>query len=156
MSEYNNIKIQPNIDYNFKFMHDSPIQGENSYGQYNLYNFEHNGESVSLFATDALHNKIQVFQKDDTIIVRKQTQPNGKMEWVVIPTMGTPERTATSSTPNNQAKVDDRTKDIHRQVCLKLAVQSMGISISENLDFDMVKMRMEGLLNVLEGESVVS
>ena len=52
--------------------------------------------------------------------------------------------------------VDDRTKDIHRQVCLKLAVQSMGVcsSMEEEFNYGEVKDRMEGLLNILDGKKI--
>ena len=59
----------------------------------------------------------------------------------------------TEETRNYQAKQnDDRTKDIHKQVCLKLAVQSLGTT--ENLDYQEVKVRMEGLVGVLEDVEV--
>ena len=42
---------------------------------------------------------------------------------------------------------DDRTADIHKQVCLKLAVQSMG----SDFNIEEIESRMYSLLSVLHG-----
>ena len=158
------LKIKANTDNVVKFLFDTPIEGTNKYGVYHLYAFDHNGEEVSLFATDNLHEKLRSFAKGDAVNIRKEEYEAGKFGWNVIPEEGTPLRNTPSnisdkSEPSKAVQEsrqyhatqnDNRTKDIHRQVCLKLAVQSMDTS--ETLDFDMVKFRMDGLLSVLEGE----
>jgi len=153
---YENLKMESNKDYILKFNYDSPITGTNAYGEYYLYNFDHEAKPVSVFATPSLHGKLKNYIKGDMVKVRKEEYEAGKKGFVVTPFANTPERT-TSDTINavdSTSSIDARTKDIHKQVCLKLAVQSMGTQ--ETLDFAMVKIRMEGLLNVLEDRDVVS
>ena len=53
-------------------------------------------------------------------------------------------------------KIDGRTRDIHKQVCLKLAVESLGVVKSDNKDSDYLKTvayRMDKFLEVLEGKA---
>ncbi len=161
------LKIKANTDNIVRFLYDTPIEGTNSYGIYHLYAFDVNGVESGLFATDALHEKLRHFTTGDKVNIRKEEYEPNKFGWNVIPEEGTPARN--TGTPNGidsvykstpsattqeirqyQAKQnDDRTRDIHRQVCLKLAVQSLGTP--EVLDFATVRMRMEGLLHILEG-----
>ena len=135
--ERNTLKIKANTDNVVKFLYDTPIEGTNSYGMYHLYAFEHGGEETGLFATDALHEA-------------------GKFGWNVVPEEGTPIRNTppppSVSGSYKATTTDDRTQDIHRQVCLKLAVQSMGVC--EELNYGEVKDRMESLLDVLDGKEV--
>ncbi len=149
--ERSTLKIKANTDNVVKFLYDTPIEGTNAYGLYHLYAFDLNGEETGLFATDNLHEKLRNFTKGDSVNIRKEEYEAGKFGWNVIPQEGTPTRkTPPPSVSNVSSTPDDRTKDIHRQVCLKLAVQSMDTS--ETLDFAMVKLRMDGLLNVLDGK----
>jgi|TARA_R100001530_G_scaffold131546_1_gene103288 hypothetical protein len=153
--ERNTLKIKANTDNIVEFLYDTPIEGTNAYGMYHLYAFGMDGEEAGLFATDTLHEKLKNFTKGDSVNIRKEEYEAGKFGWNVIPQDGTPTRKApppSVSTPTTTQSVDARTKDIHRQVCLKLAVQSMDTS--ETLDFAMVKLRMEGLLGVLDNEEV--
>ena len=161
------LKIKANTDNVVKFLFDTPIEGTNSYGIYHLYALDVNGVESGLFATDALHDKLRHFTKGDMVNIRKEEYETNKFAFNVIPEEGTPPRFAgtpngmndsykstptatTTETRQYQSKQnDDRTQDIHRQVCLKLAVQSLGNP--EVLDFTTVRMRMEGLLNVLGG-----
>ena len=140
------------------------------FGLYHLYAFEKDGAEMGLFASDALHEKLKNFTKGDSVNIRKDEYAPGKHGWNVVPEEGTPMRNSsapssvdgsyksapsptTEETRNYQAKQnDDRTKDIHKQVCLKLAVQSLGTT--ENLDYQEVKVRMEGLVGVLEDVEV--
>lgn len=145
------LKIKANTDNNVKFLFDSPLEGTNAYGVYHLYKFDIEGEEHSLFATDNLHEKLKDYNKGDIVNIRKEEYEAGKMGWVVTPAEGVVARPSSTTTSSNTAVgIDDRTKDIHRQVCLKLAVQSMDTS--ETLDFAMVKLRMEGLINILDSE----
>ena len=151
--ESKTLKITANTDNNVKFLFDSPLEGTNAYGVYHLYKFDINSEEHSLFATDNLHEKLKDFNKGDTVNIRKEEYEAGKMGWVVTPAEGVvakPNSSPSSVQSSSPVSVDDRTKDIHRQVCLKLAVQSM--ETSETLDFAMVQLRMEGLINVLDSE----
>ena len=157
--ERNTLKIKANTDNVVKFLYDTPIEGTNNYRMYHLYAFEHGGEETGLFATDALHEKLRNFIKGDSINIRKEEYEAGKFGWNVVREEGTPIRN--TPPPNSvgggskafSSSSDDRTKDIHRQVCLKLAVQSMGVcsAMEEEFNYGEVKDRMEGLLNVLDG-----
>jgi len=132
------LKPKANIDHIVEFLYDNPREGTNDYGVYHRYAFKYNGDEVGLFATDALHAKLAMFHKGDRVNIRKEEYEPGKFGFNVIPY------------PRSIAsKTDDKTKDIHRQVCLKLAVQSMGTP--EVIDFEMVKVRMEGFLIILDG-----
>ncbi|MBT7974996.1 MAG: hypothetical protein HN687_12715 [Candidatus Marinimicrobia bacterium] len=148
--EQTQLKIKANTDNIVRFLYDKPVDGTNSYGDYHRYSFEMNGEEVGFFATDNLNEKLKNFSKGDSVNIRKEEYEPNKFGWNVIPQDGT--------TPKNSGvapaapKSDDRTADIHRQVCLKLAVQSMGTP--ETLDYGVVKQRMDGLLNVLDGENL--
>jgi|TARA_Y100000296_G_scaffold69100_1_gene82710 hypothetical protein len=155
------LKIKANTDNVVKFLYDTPIEGTNSYGVYHLYAFDMDGTETGLFATDALHEKLKNFTIGDSVNIRKEEYEPNKFGWNVIPEEGTPARnTGTPSNINDSYKstpsatTQERTKDIHRQVCLKLAVQSMGTP--ETLDLAIVKQRMEGLLDVLDGKETDS
>lgn len=151
--ESKTLKITANTDNNVKFLFDSPLEGTNAYGVYHLYKFDIEGEEHSLFATDNLHEKLKDYNKGDVVNIRKEEYEAGKMGWIVNPAEGVVAKIGSSNTQTGGEIVrgiDDRTKDIHRQVCLKLAVQSMGTS--ETLDFAMVKLRMEGLINILDSK----
>lgn len=145
------LKIRANTDNNVKFLFDSPLEGTNAYGVYHLYKFDVEGEEHSLFATDNLHEKLKDYNKGDVVNIRKEEYEAGKMGWVVTPAEGVVARPSTTKTGGEIVRdLDARTQDIHRQVCLKLAVQSM--ETSETLDFAMVKLRMEGLINILDSK----
>lgn len=143
-----------NTDNVVKFLYDTPIEDTNAYGMYHLYGFEKDGEETGLFATDALHEKLKNFTKGDSINIRKEEYEAGKFGWNVVPEEGTPTRQSPPPSVNgsyNPTKTaDDRTLDIHRQVCLKLAVQSMDTI--GGIDSATVKLRMETLLDVLDGK----
>ena len=161
------LKPKANIDHIVEFLYDNPREGTNDYGVYHRYAFKYNGDEVGLFATDALHSKLAMFHKGDRVNIRKEEYEPGKFGFNVIPEEGTPIRNGSTpegiddsykAEPNASekerrnyyaSKTDDKTKDIHRQVCLKLAVQSMGTP--EVIDFEMVKVRMEGFLIILDG-----
>lgn len=150
------LKIRANTDNNVKFLFDTPLEGTNAYGVYHLYKFDMDGEEVSLFATDNLHEKLKDFNKDDEVNIRKEEYEAGKMGWIVTPAEGVVAKPGSSNTQTGGEilkDIDQRTKDIHRQVCLKLAVQSM--EKTDILDMDTVKLRMEGLLGVLDPEEAL-
>ena len=149
--EQKTLKIQPNQDNYLEFLFDTPKQGTNSYGEWNMYGFrDENGEEVNLFATPLLHSIISKYTKGDIINIRKEGTPEGRTKWDVKATgQNLKELPASKS-------ADSRSKDIHKQVALKLAVQSM--ETKENLDLHEVSKRMKGLLRVLyeELEPIVS
>lgn len=146
--ETKQLKIPTNGSAIVEFMFDEPKQGTNTYGNWNLYGLRHDGEDVSLFATDMLHSKIQHYRKGDVIEIAKNETEGGRIAWEVTPKEGTPVRDASNTTPTPKPQsMDDRTADIHKQVCLKLAVQSMGTEF----DIQEIESRMYSLLSVLHG-----
>lgn len=152
------LKIKANVDTKVKFLFNDALEGTNDYGVYHLYAFQHNGEEVGLFATNNLHEKLRVYNTGDEVNIVKEEYEPGKFGWIVTPEEGTvmnstPPNGSSNAPSGGSSSPDQRTKDIHRQVCLKLAVQSM--EKSDILDMDTVKLRMEGLLGVLDPEEAL-
>jgi hypothetical protein len=151
--ETKQLKIPTNGSAVVEFMFDQPKTGTNNYGQWNLYGLKKDGEDVSLFATDLLHSKLQYYKTGDVVEIAKNETEQGRIAWDVTPKEGTPVKNASNATPSTVQttsggqKVDYRTADIHKQVCLKLAVQSMnGV-----FDIEAIEDRMYSLLSVLHG-----
>jgi len=148
--ETKQLKIPTNGSAIVEFMFDYPKQGTNNYGNWNLYGLKCQGEDVSLFATDNLHNKIQYYNVGDVIEIAKNETDQGRIHWEITPKEGTPVRNASNSSAapaTSNVSRDDRTADIHKQVCLKLAVQSVGTEF----DINEIESRMYSLLSVLHG-----
>ena len=148
--ETKQLKIPTNGSAVVEFMFDYPKQGTNNYGNWNLYGLKCQGEDVSLFATDNLHNKIQYYNVGDVVEIAKNETDQGRIHWEITPKEGTPVRNASNSSAapaTSNVSRDDRTADIHKQVCLKLAVQSVGTEF----DINEIESRMYSLLSVLHG-----
>ena len=149
------LKIAENVDHIVEFLYDTPKEGVNSYGKLHLYGLNHGGSEVGLFATDALHDKLVKFRTGDKVNIRKEEFAPGKLGWNIIPQEGTVPSKSEAQAP---AKADDRTHDIHKQVCLKLAVELMGNkkgSLSEG-DVVVLEANMFYLLGILEGTGSVN
>ena len=145
MPNYNEIKFGENEEYNVTFKFDSPQTGTGQYGEWNRYGVEHKGEDSSFFASAGLHNRIKSFRQGDSVRITKRMS-NGKTSWDV-------KKTGESSAP---VMIDTRTKDIHRQVCLKLAVESIGTKAKiTDAYYEDVKSRMMGFLGVLDPVEVI-
>jgi hypothetical protein len=139
-----------NKDYPVTLLYDQCKSGESNYGPWMLYGCEHDGEQQGLFAEDALHQKLKKYGKGSKLIIRRNQDEGGELEWQVTPANGNsqskPKQTVISY-------LDDRTKDIHRQVALKIATISIGQSTKPWTDEDLVeiKQRMDKLLDILDG-----
>jgi hypothetical protein len=141
-----------------KFNHDYPVvltydqckSGENQYGPWNLYGVEHEGVEQGIFAEDSLHLKLMKYGKGARLVIRKNQDENGKLEWQVTPANG---NTQHQSKQTVLKYLDDRTADIHRQVALKIATISIGQSTKPWSDEDLseIKIRMDKLLEILDG-----
>ena len=140
-----------------KFNHDYPItltydkckSGESNYGPWNLYGIEYEGEQQGIFAEEALHQQLQKYGKGARLGIRRNQDDDGQLEWQVVPVNG-------SNNRSNQTVLnylDDRTRDIHRQVALKIATISIGQNIKPWTDEDLqeIKVRMDKLLEILDG-----
>ena len=116
-----------------KFNHDYPVvltydqckSGESQYGPWNLYGVEYDGEQQGIFAEDALHQELQKYGKGARLVIRRNQDDNGQLEWHVSPANGNAQRQPQQTVLKY---LDDRTADIHRQVALKIATISMGQS----------------------------
>lgn len=153
----NTLKFKSNTDHVVTLLFDTPQTGTNSYGDWFRYGCEHNGQESSFFATGYLHSKLEGYGKGAKLNIRKVELDGGKIGWDIIPEEGTSIKTKTdvpAMVQQRQATNDERTKDIHKQVCLKLAVQSMGVV--EKLDIAEVNSRMIALQLILEGETETS
>mgnify|MGYP003152603077 CR=1 FL=1 len=140
MSDYNEIKFGENEEYNVTFKFDTPKTGNGQYGEWNLYGVEHDGKDSSFFAPPGLHNRVKLFKQGDSVKIIK-LERNGKTFWDV-------QKTGESAA---FTELDARTKDIHRQVCLKLAVESIGTKAKvTDSYYEDVRNRMNGLIMVLD------
>tara|TARA_R100000742_G_C4277590_1_gene99616 strand:+ start:1181 stop:1666 length:486 start_codon:yes stop_codon:yes gene_type:complete len=149
MSQNETLKIAANTDTLVEFLYDEPKTGTNNYGQWFLYGVKNEGQEKGIFATEALHKKIQFYRKGDKVNIRKEEYEPGKFGWNVIPEEGTSPKSETNST----SKLDDRTHDIHKQVCLKLAVSMMQVTdtILTEAQIVTIDANMRHLMCVLEG-----
>lgn len=147
-----NLKIAEGVDHIVEFLYDAPKEGVNSYGKWHLYGLNHGGSEKGLFATDALHDKLVKFRTGDKVNIRKEEFAPGKLGWNIIPQEGTVPSRSEAKAP---AKADDRTHDIHKQVCLKLAVELFGAKSGSLTEGDVVilEANMYYLLGILEGTS---
>ena len=143
---------QFNTDYPVTLTYDKCKSGESQYGPWNLYSVEHNGEPQRIFAEDALHQELQKYGKGAKLVIRRNQDGNGQLEWQVTPANGStreqPQQTVLSY-------LDDRTRDIHRQVALKIAAISIGQSTKPWTEEDLleIKIRMDRLLVILDGST---
>jgi hypothetical protein len=149
------LKIAEGVDHIVEFLYDTPKEGVNSYGKWHLYGLNHGGSEVGLFATDALHEKLVKFRTGDKVNIRKEEFAPGKLGWNIIPEEGTVPSRSESKAPS---KSDDRTHDIHKQVCLKLAVELMGKKKGTLTEGDgvVLEANMYYLLGILEGTGSVN
>jgi len=139
--------------YLCELLYDSPRTGDGQYGTWYLYGMKYEGQEWSVFASKGLNERLERYRKGDNVVIEKMESPEGFSYYDVIPAEGTQVSTPDApkqEAPNWDAINDTKTKDIHRQVCLKLAVQSMGTT-KKDLDLSEVASRMNGLLFILDG-----
>ncbi len=138
-----------NQDYPVVLTYDQCKSGESNYGPWNLYGVEYEGEQQGLFAEDALHQELKKYGKGARLVIRKNQDDNGRLDWQVVPATGN-NRSSNQTVLNY---LDDRTRDIHRQVALKISTISMGQSTKPwtNEDLEEIKVRMDKLLEILDG-----
>ena len=145
----------PTIQFK-KFNHDYPVvltydkckSGANQYGPWNLYGVEYQGVAQGIFAEETLHQQLRKYAKGAHLVIRRNQDQNGQVEWQVMPTTDN-----TQQQPKHS--LDDRTADIHRQVALKIATISIGQSLKPwtNDDLEEIKVRMDKLLEILDGST---
>ena len=143
---------QFNQDYPIILTYDKCKSGESQYGPWNLYGIKYDGIEQGIFAEDVLHQELQKYGKGAKLVIRRNQDNNGQLEWQVTPANGgthhKPQQTVLSY-------LDDRTRDIHRQVALKIATISIGQSTKPWTEEDLqeIKERMDKLLIILDGSA---
>ena len=140
-----------NYDYPVVLTYDQCKSGESQYGPWHLYGVEHEGVEQGIFAEEALHQELKKYGKESKLVIRRNQDDSGRIEWQVVPTNG-----GGAQRPPQQTVLkylDDRTADIHRQVALKIATISIGQSTKPWTDEDLleIKVRMDKLLVILDG-----
>lgn len=152
MENKDSFKLSKDADNVVELLYDQPKQGQNAYGAWYLYGVNKEGQETSFFATENLHKKLSTFGKGSTVNIRKDEYAPGKFAWNVIPQGNTQPKPMVSSSNNT---IDNRTHDIHKQVCLKLAlslVDKKNTTLTTG-DLVVVEANMMNLLNILEGKS---
>ena len=152
MENKDSFKLSKDTDNIVELLYDQPKQGQNSYGAWYLYGVNKEGQETSFFATENLHKKLSTFGRGAKVNIRKDEYAPGKFAWNVIPQGDTqPKPLAVSG----NSEIDKRTHDIHKQVCLKLAVDMIDKKneILTTGDLVTIEANMMNLLNVLEGKS---
>lgn len=143
---------QFNHDYPIVLTFDQCKSGESQYGPWNLYGVEHDGEQQSMFAEDALHRELKKYGKGAKLVIRRNQNENGQLEWKVTPANGNAQHKPQQAV---LTYLDDRTRDIHRQVALKIATISIGHSTKPWTEDDLqeIRIRMNKLLVILDGST---
>ncbi|MEK0337924.1 MAG: hypothetical protein QQN41_10875, partial [Nitrosopumilus sp.] len=74
-----------NYDYPVTLVYDQCKSGESNYGPWNLYGVEYEGEQQGIFAEDALHQELKKYAKGARLVIRRNQDDNGHLEWLVTP-----------------------------------------------------------------------
>jgi len=149
-------KLNPTDANIVELLYPEPKSGTNTYGNWYLYGVRKDGIETGFFATDALHRKLSVYGQGAKVSITKEEYAPGKSAWTVQALEGTQPQAISPVTTSTS--VDNRTHDIHKQVCLKLAVELFGDKKGAMLsDTDMVTIdtNMQSLLSILEAEEKV-
>lgn len=149
MENKDTFKLNPTDANVVELLYNQPKTGTNTYGNWYLYGVRKDGVETSFFATDALHRKLSAYSQGAKLSIQKEEYAPNKSAWTVKPLEGT-----TASTPTTTTRtIDDRTHDIHKQVCLKLAVELFGTKKGDILsgkDVSIIEANTLALLDILE------
>lgn len=134
-----------NTDYPVTLLYDNCKSGSSQYGPWNLYGVSYQEEAQGLFVDDQLHAMLRQYRKGDQVLIRRAQDLKGNLSWCVAPR-------ALNLTPHSVLP-DARTKDIHRQLCLKIAVMSFPRFIQhwDEAVLSELRSRTELLIKVLDG-----
>ena len=183
--ENETLKIVPGSEVEVMFLKDEPDVGISSDNRpYKKYTFNVDGTEKVFWSTDTFHERLRGFQIGDKVTIehKKMKSDKGaytqyfvhadqdvllgksKEEGNGVPQEGTTTRSAmnvdntpkiASSSPDWDKINADKTADIHKQVCLKLAVQLHGTS-KIALDKDetaSIEYNMYALLEILDSNN---
>jgi len=139
------LNIELNRDYQIRLLFDQSKTGESQNGPWHLYGVEYDNETLGLFADLTLHGMLKDYRKGDCLVVRRK-KSDDDINWqvkILINGKGS------DPTP----VIDDRTRDIHRQVALKIATHSLGPTTKSWTDYEKteIQSRVNALLNILDG-----
>ena len=183
--ENETLKIVPGAKVEVMFLKDEPDVGISRDNRpYNKYTFGVYGTEKVFWATDNFHDQLVGFQAGDRVTIehKKMKSDKGaytqyfvhadqdvllgksKEEENVIAQEGTTTRSAMNvdNTPKNGSsspdwdKINaDKTADIHKQVCLKLAVQLHGTSktVLTRDEIASIESNMYALLEILDNNN---
>lgn len=152
--ESNTIKLSPDKENVIELLYDKPKTGTNNYGEWFLYGVKKDQQEVSFFATSNLHKKLSGFGKGSKLSVTKEEYSPNKFAWKVT-SLKTIKPSAPAPQNSANEHIDNRTHDIHKQVCLKLAIEMLGKvdGIITDAQLVIVDANMNHLLNILEKTS---
>ena len=144
-----------NNDYPITLMADKPTTQDGQWGVKHIYPNSFDGGLWDISASDGLHKQLSLYGKGSNLTVRKETFGDAGHSKFVVTSNGVTPPSAMAATPvMPMVGIDDRTKDIHRQVCLKLACQMFGESnaILSDGSLMVIEENMLRLLRVLDGD----
>ena len=147
MSNQDAIKLSTESDNIVQILDVKSAMGKN--GMWHLYTVKKDGQRVKFFApTEKVHEKLSAFKINDVVSIRKEEWGAGKSVWKVT--------YQGSEKSSGNVLIDDRTHDIHKQVCLKLAVDMVAKkdthTILTDAELVVIKTNMIALLQVLESD----
>jgi len=145
------LTVEYNKDYNIKLLYDRCKTGTSQYGPWYLYSVEKDNDILGLFADPTLHDVLKGYRKGDRLTIRRNKSDSGVRWEVNRITNGN----GSDPSPAPMHRLDNRTHDIHRQVALKIATQSMGPTTKPWTDYEKteIQSRVNALLGILEGET---
>jgi len=79
---------QFNHDYLITLIYDQCKFGESQYGPWKLYGVEYEGVEQGVFAEEPLHQQLQKYGKGAKLIIRRNQDNNGQLEWQVTSANG--------------------------------------------------------------------
>lgn len=153
--EYKKLVIEEGTSHDVELLFDQPKPLNTNWGEKFLYGVKKGGEEYSFFATPYLNTKLSGFKRGDVVKIANN-KVDGKTVWDVRAISVNKMQGNQKIESMSNGVVDARTHDIHKQVCLKLAIQMRGNTDKMLTDADLViiEANMKHLLNILEGTSV--
>lgn len=162
------LKFMANQTYPIELLYDTPFEGESKYGKYFTYTVKHEDSEKIIFATEALHKKLDYYRTGDKVTVQKKEYEPNKFGWDVIPDgdtqyrgqqskeshLATPSATEKEKRTYFQELAENKSHDIHRQVCFKIACDMIDTKnkVLTDGELTVITANTDSLLNVLEGK----
>ena len=146
--EKNQFKLDPKKDNIVELTSDKPLDdGVNKWGKWFLYVGNKDDIEHTFFVnSESLHKKLSEYSKGALVNIKQEEYAPNKFAWEVHALQGTLKKKKGKKTLDSSPISDARTLDIHKQVCLKLAVQSI-----DEFDIKVIEERTYQLLDVLHG-----